>query len=116
MYLYEILLIIDPRLTDEEVSQLSTRLQESVKELGAEVRGVDNWGKRRLAYDIKKQREGNYAVLELSAEPATLKEFERQLKLNESVLRFFSARVPARKRARSEKVPEKAPEVIGEAG
>lgn len=116
MYLYEILLISDPRLTDEEVGQLLTRLQESVKELGAEVRAVDNWGKRRLAYDIKKQREGNYAVLELSVEPATLREFERQLKLNESVLRFFSARVPARKRARSDKAPEKAPEVIGEAG
>jgi small subunit ribosomal protein S6 len=110
LYLYEILFIIDPRLTDEEVIQLLTRLQESAKELGAEVRGVDNWGKRRLAYEIRKQREGSYAVWELFAEPVMLKEFERQLKLNENVLRFFSARVPTRKRAR----PTNAQEVIEE--
>lgn len=112
MRVYEVLLIIDPSLTDEEAIQLLTRLQENVKELGAEVRGVDNWGKRRLAYEIRKQREGTYAVLELFVEPGVLKEFERQLKLNENVLRFFSARVPTRKKAQ----PAKAQEAIEGAG
>ena len=112
MHLYEVLVIVDPRLTDEDAAQLLTRLQESVKELGAEPRGVDNWGKRRLTYDIRKQREGIYAVLELNAESAVLKEFERQLKLNESVLRFFSTRVPTRAKAR----PAKAEEALEEVG
>ena len=112
MHLYEVLVIVDPRLTDEDATQLLTRLQESVKELGAEPGGVDNWGKRRLAYDIRKQREGTYAVLELSAESAVLKEFERQLKLNENVLRFFSTRVPTRAKAR----PAKAEEALEEVG
>ena len=111
MRLYEVLLIVDPRLTDEDAAQFLTRLQENVKELGAEPRGVDNWGRRRLAYEIRKQREGTSAVLELSAEPAMLKEFERQLKLNESVLRFMSARVPARAKARPAKAPEALEEV-----
>ena len=106
--LYEVLLIIDPRLTDEEAAQLVTRLEESARELGAEPRGVDNWGRRRLAYEIRKQREGIYAVLELHTEPGALKEFERQLKLNESVLRFFSARARAR--------PAKAQEAVEEVG
>ena len=103
---YEILVIVDPRPTDEEVVALLTQLGEQVKSLGADVTKVDNWGKRRLAYDIRKQREGTYAVFEVSAEPAMVKEFERQLRLNESVLRFLSTRVPVRKKARPAKTQE----------
>lgn len=109
---YEVLVIIDPRPTDEEVAQLLTRLEASVKELGAEAIRVENWGKRRLTHEIKKQREGTYAVFEVSAEPATVKEFERQLKLNENILRFFSTRVPVRKKTRPVK-PEEPLEEVG---
>ncbi len=109
---YEILVIADPRPTDEEVAALLTQLGEQLKGLGAGVTKVENWGKRRLAYDIRKQREGTYAVLEVSAEPSMVKEFERQLRLNENVLRFLSTRVPIRKKAR----PAKAPEVLEEVG
>jgi small subunit ribosomal protein S6 len=104
--------IVDPRPTDEEVAALLTQLSDQVKSLGAEVIKLENWGKRRLAYDTHKQREGTYAVLEVSAEPATVKEFERQLRLNESVLRFLSTRVPIRKKAR----PAKTQEVVEEVG
>jgi len=114
---YEILVIVDPRPTDEEVAALLTQLGEQLKSLGAEVRKVDNWGKRRLAYDIRKQREGTYAVFEISAEPAVVKEFERQLKLNENILRFLSTRVPVRKKARPAKTePAKTDEVLEEVG
>ena len=97
---YESLVIVDPRPTDEEVAELLTQLGAQVKSQGAEVTKMENWGKRRLAYDIRTQRDGTYAVFDVSAEPATLKEFERQLRLNESVLRFLSTRVPIRKKAR----------------
>jgi len=106
------LLIVDPRRTDEEVAQRLSKLQDALKELGAAVQGVDNWGKRRLAYEIKKQREGVYVVFELLAEPAMMKEFERQLRLNEDVLRFLSTRVPARKKPQ----PAQTPEVLEEVG
>ena len=109
---YEILVIVDPRPTDEEVAALLTQLGEQITSLGAQVVKMENWGKRRLAYDIRKQREGTYAVFEVSAEPATVKEFERQLRLNESVLRFLSTQVPIRKKAR----PAKTPEVLEEVG
>src|ERR1700752_3588286 len=91
---YEILVIVDPRPTDEEIAALLTQLGEQVKTLGAEVGTMENWGKRRLAYDIRKQREGTYAVFTVSAEPAMIREFERQLRLHESVLRFLSPGVP----------------------
>ena len=109
---YEILIIVDPRPIEEEVAALLTQLGENIKSLGAEVVKMENWGKRRLAYDIRKQREGTYAVYEVSAEPAMVKEFERQLRLNEQVLRFLSTQVPIRKKAR----PAKTPEVVEEVG
>ena len=91
---------------------LLTTLETTVKGLGVDVTKTENWGKRRLAYEIKKQREGTYAVLEVSAEPAMIKEFERQLRLNENVLRFLSTRIPIRKRARPAKTPEVVEEVV----
>ena len=98
---YEILVILNAALADEESAALLTQLGDSIKGLGAEVTKVENWGKRRLAYDINKQREGTYAVLEVSAEPSMVKEFARQLKLNENVLRFLSTQIPIRKKVRA---------------
>ena len=105
MYPYETLLILDPRLNEEEVAALLTKVQETLKTLGGEIGKAESWGKRRLAYDMRKQREGTYAVLESKAEPAVIKEFERQLKLNEQVLRYFTTRVPAPKRVRTAPKP-----------
>jgi len=93
------------------VAALLTQLGEQLKTLGAEVTKVDNWGRRRLAYDIRKQREGTYAVFDVSAEPSMVKEFERQVGLNENVLRYVSTRVPIRKKARPAKTQEVVEEV-----
>ena len=98
---YEVLVIVDPRPADEEVAALLTQLGEQIKSLGGDVVKMENWGKRRLAYDIRKQREGTYAVFEVSAEPAMVKELERQLRLNENVLRFLSTQIPIRKKVRA---------------
>ena len=69
------------------MTALLTKLQETFKSLGGEVTKAESWGKRRLAYEIRKQREGTYAVIEGKAEPTMMKEYERQLTLNEQVLR-----------------------------
>ena len=99
---YDVLLIVDSRLTEEEVAQLSGRLQESLVGLGGEVTTVENWGKRRLSFELKKQREGQYLLLQAKATPAVVREYERQLKLNESVLRFMTTRVLERRRKADE--------------
>ena len=83
LYPYEILVILDPRLTEDELTALLNRLQDNLRGLGADVRRGEIWGKRRLAYELRKQREGQYAVVECAAAPAVIKEFERQLRLNE---------------------------------
>jgi small subunit ribosomal protein S6 len=104
---------IDPRPTDEEVAAILTTLGENLKGLGAEVTKLENWGKRRLSYEIRKEREGTYAVFEVSAEPAMVREFERQLKLNENVLRFLSTRVPANRKAPPAPAPQEVAEEVG---
>jgi small subunit ribosomal protein S6 len=88
-----VLLIVDPRLTDEEVAQLGGRLQEALVTLGGEVTTSEDWGRRRLVFELRKQREGHYLLLQVRATPAVMREYERQLKLNESVLRFLTTRV-----------------------
>jgi small subunit ribosomal protein S6 len=88
-----VLLIVDPRLTDEEAAQLGGRLQEALIALGGEVMTSEDWGRRRLVFELRKQREGHYVLLQVRATPAVMREYERQLTLNESVLRFLRTRV-----------------------
>ncbi len=84
---YEVMVILDPDVEERTVgSSLDTYLN-VVRQDGGTVENVDVWGRRRLAYEINKKPEGIYAVVELKAEPATVKELDRQLTLNESVLR-----------------------------
>ena len=64
MRTYDVLLIVDPRLTDEEVAQLGGRLQEVLVALGGEVVSTEDWGRRRLVFELRKQREGHYLLLQ----------------------------------------------------
>ena len=69
MRTYDVLLIVDPRLTDEEVAQLGGRLQEALVGLGGEVVTSEDWGRRRLVFELQKQREGHYLLLQVRATP-----------------------------------------------
>ena len=84
---YEVMVILDPSLDERTVAPSLDTYLNVVRQDGGQVTNVDVWGKRRLAYEIAKNPEGIYAVVDLEAEPATVKELDRQLTLNESVLR-----------------------------
>ena len=89
---YEVMVILDPSLEERTVAPSLDKYLNVIRTDGGSVDNVDVWGRRRLAYEIKnsdgvKHAEGIYAVLTLQAEPATVKEFDRQLGLNDSVLR-----------------------------
>ena len=84
---YELLLILDPEIDERTVSPSLEKYLSVIKTDGGSVDEVDIWGRRRLAYEINKRDEGLYAVVTFSAAPATAKELDRQLGLNESVLR-----------------------------
>ncbi|MFC3997893.1 30S ribosomal protein S6 [Nocardiopsis sediminis] len=84
---YEVMVILDPNLDERTVSPSLEQFLGVVRNDGGSVEKVDVWGKRRLSYDIAKNSDGIYAVIDLSAEPATVKELDRQLNLTEAVLR-----------------------------
>jgi len=84
---YEVMVILDPNLEERTIAPSLDAFLSVVKKDGGSVDKVDIWGKRRLAYEIDKHVEGIYAVIDLQAEPASVLELDRQLNLNEAVLR-----------------------------
>lgn len=84
---YELMVILDPNLEERAVTPQIERFLDVVRKDGGTVEKIDVWGRRRLSYDIAKKSEGVYAVVDLNAEPGTVKELDRQLRLNEAVLR-----------------------------
>jgi small subunit ribosomal protein S6 len=93
---YELMVILDPELEERTVAPSLDRFLNVVRQGGGTVDNVDIWGRRRLAYDIKKRSEGIYAVVNMTATPEVAKELDRQLGLNESVLRTKLLRPGAR--------------------
>lgn len=84
---YELMIILDSVLEERAVQPSLDQFLNVVKTRGGTVHKVDVWGRRRLAFDIDKKSEGIYAVVDLTADPDTVKELDRQLNLNEGVLR-----------------------------
>ncbi|GAB3670800.1 30S ribosomal protein S6 [Streptomyces sparsus] len=84
---YEVMVILDPDVEERAVSPLIENFLSVVREGAGKVEKVDTWGRRRLSYEINKKPEGIYSVIDLQAEPAVVKELDRQMNLNESVLR-----------------------------
>ena len=87
MHKYELMVILDPELDERTVQPSLDQFLTVIREDGGSVESVDIWGKRRLAYEIQKQSEGIYAVVNFTATPAATAELDRQLRLNEAVMR-----------------------------
>ena len=87
MRAYEVMVILDPSLEERTVGPSLDKYLNVIRKDGGSVESVDVWGRRRMAYEIKKNQEGIYAVVTLNAEPDSVKELDRQLTLNESILR-----------------------------
>jgi len=87
MHPYELMVILEPGIDERTVAPSMDKFLGVIRTAGGEIQEVDIWGKRRLAYEIDKQTEGIYAVLELKSDPDAVKELDRQLGLNENVLR-----------------------------
>ncbi|HCG55101.1 MULTISPECIES: 30S ribosomal protein S6 [Brevibacterium] len=84
---YELMLILDNETEERTLADTVDKLMKVVPAENGIIDNVDIWGRRRFAYDIQKKSEGFYVVVDFHAEPATTKELDRQLGLNESVLR-----------------------------
>src|SRR5215475_7930375 len=93
MALYEHMLIARQDISAQGVDALATHLKTIVEGNGGKVEKQEYWGLRTLAYRIKKNRKGHYVLLNLNAPAPAVHELERQLKINEDVLRFMTVKV-----------------------
>jgi len=89
MHNYELVCIVQPDLDETAFNGVLDRVKGWVTEAGGSVDKVDVWGRRRLAYEIRKQREGQYVLLNMSLNPAAAAELERNIRFQESVLRHM---------------------------
>ncbi|MBO0812886.1 MAG: 30S ribosomal protein S6 [Microlunatus sp.] len=92
---YEVMIIIDPDTDERQVAPTLDNYLKVITNAGGTVENVDIWGRRRLAYEIRKKPEGIYAVVNLTAEPADVQELDRQLGINESIMRTKVLRTDA---------------------
>ena len=86
---YEIAFIVHPELEDAAYNEVVERVQDLVKNSGGTITKVDQWGRKKLAYEIRKLSEGQYVFLYTEMDPAICTELERTMQLNESILRFM---------------------------
>jgi small subunit ribosomal protein S6 len=107
MALYEHMLIARQDISAQQVDALATHLKTIIENEGGKVEKQEYWGLRSLAYRIKKNRKGHYVLLNVSAPANAITELERQLKINEDVLRYMSVRVEAFEQSNSSKKRER---------
>ena len=93
MALYEHVLIARQDISAQQAEALNDLLKALIEEQGGKVAKIEYWGLRNLAYRIKKNRKGHYSLLAIDAPAPAVKEMERQLSINEDVLRFMTVKV-----------------------
>ncbi len=86
---YELVIIVSPEVADEAVPATVERVQEFIAQQGGQVKEVNAWGRRRLAYPINGFREGSYVVAQLGLDPPRVRALEENLKLAEDVIRHL---------------------------
>ena len=89
---YELALVLSPALEDEARAEELKKAQELIERFGGKIEGVDDWGKRRLAYEIQKVNEGYYSFTSFEAPATTPAEMESRLRIMENVLRYLIIR------------------------
>jgi small subunit ribosomal protein S6 len=90
---YEILFIADPNLGEPEVDALAAQVQGFVEKDGGKLQKMEKWGKKRLAYDVRRHREGYYVLLVVEGTGAMVKEVERRIKAMDGIIRYLTVRV-----------------------
>jgi small subunit ribosomal protein S6 len=89
---YELMYIVKPDLDDQAVQQEIEKVGQLIQTNGGQIKKVTPWGKRRLAYTVKENREGHYVVAEFDLDQAKVQEVERVLKISDSVFRHLLVR------------------------
>ncbi|MBK6914753.1 MAG: 30S ribosomal protein S6 [Ignavibacteriales bacterium] len=87
---YESAVLINAALDDEQIDQILSKIKDNITNNGGEVLEIDNWGRKRLAYTVKKNKIGYYAIFRFIAQPSIVAKLERLYTLDENILRFLT--------------------------
>ena len=93
MHDYELVAIISPEIDEDEVSKIVDRVTESINSRGGAVEEIKNWGKRRLAYPVKKFMEGDYILARFKLMPKSVREVESEIGTLAAILRYLVVKV-----------------------
>ena len=89
---YEIMFIVNPNATDEEVDKINGQIEGIITSGGGKIEKIEKMGKRRLAYEVDKQREGHYVLIVMGANGDIVKECERRLRVMDAVIKYITVR------------------------
>ncbi len=107
MPIYESIFIINPNLSDDETNATIKKMQDVVSKQGGEMTKFEDWGKKKLAYEVKKQKRGHYVFFQFKGTPAAISELERTYKLTDSVIKYLSVKLEKELRTKPAPKPKK---------
>jgi len=114
---YETIFILDPDLEDEKIQAAVEKLKGIVTQANGEILKVEDWGKRKLAYQVKKKSRGHYYLILFSGSPALLAELERNFRVMDAVIKFQSVRLDEKEDTSGKTfLPEEPPETEAQEG
>ena len=93
MAFYESVIITRPELTSSQVEDIISNIEEILKSQNGEIKKKENWGLKTLAYKIKKNKKGQYYMINMDCNQLVISELERQLKINEDIIRFMIIKI-----------------------
>jgi small subunit ribosomal protein S6 len=93
MRIYEELFVVKPDAVQEDVDAFIAQIKEVITQSGGAIEKEDKWGKRKLAYRVQKFSEGEYVLLQFTAQPETIHEIERRMRVNDMVIKFITVRI-----------------------
>ncbi len=108
---YETIFILDPDLEDEKTQSAVEKVKGIITQSGGEILKAEDWGKRKLAYDVRKKPRGHYILIHFTGSPTLLSELERNYRVMDAVIKFQSVRLDERQETSSKAfLPEEPPE------
>jgi small subunit ribosomal protein S6 len=90
---YELVYIVSPEATEEQVTDLHTQVEAIVQRIGGQIEKTENWGRRKLAYEIGRHKEGTYVLETIDGTGELMKEIDRRLKVSDLVIRHLVVRI-----------------------
>jgi small subunit ribosomal protein S6 len=120
---YESIFIAKPSLLDEEVNKIAEKIKGIIEQGGGSVQKIENWGKKKLAYEVQKEKKGTYVFLFFQASGKLMSELERAYRLDDSIMKFLTVKLTkkdliqrewAKKKAIRSESPESTPNVAAE--